>query len=211
MNGRVFCGNIKCDKECIKSICHVPRNTPCVTEFNWKPDKNGECKEYEPIKLQDGEGVKKYIYLAGAMGCYGRGADYHKMWRKMATEWFDIYSSYTYNYDFRCIDPTQYYDYGEDYHKSEKEVMLFDLRKVRSADVILVNLKDIEKSPGTIDEVFYAWINKIPVVGFLEKDNGANDFELHPWVTEQIDRIEVGNNAMKKAMIYIKDYYGEWR
>lgn len=155
--------------------------------------------------------MKKYIYLAGAMGCYGRGVDYPKMWRKMATEWFDIYSSYTYNYDFRCIDPTQYYDYGEDYHKSEKEVMLFDLRKVRSADVILVNLKDIEKSPGTIDEVFYAWLNNLPVIGFFDSENGTEDIGLHPWIKEQIDRIETGENAMKKAMEYIKDYYGESR
>lgn len=155
--------------------------------------------------------MKVRIYLAGAIGCYGVGAEYPQLWRKMASEWFEIYSGYAYDYHFYCIDPTRYYEYGKDYHKSEKEVMLFDLRKVKSADIILVNLKDIEKSPGTIDEVFYAWINKIPVVGFLEKDNGANDFELHPWVTEQIDRIEVGNNAMKKAMIYIKDYYGESR
>lgn len=49
MNGKVFCGNLKCDKECAKSVSHVPRNTLCATEFNWKPDKNGECKEYEPI------------------------------------------------------------------------------------------------------------------------------------------------------------------
>lgn len=88
--------------------------------------------------------MKVRIYLAGAIGCYGVGAEYPKLWRKMASEWFEIYSGYAYDYDFYCIDPTRYYEYGRDYHKSEKEVMMFDLRKVESADVILVNLKDIE-------------------------------------------------------------------
>lgn len=154
--------------------------------------------------------MKVRIYLAGAIGYYGAGAEYPKLWRKMASEWFEIYSGYAYDYDFYCIDPTRYYEYGKDNHKSEKEVMMFDLRKVESADVILVNLKDIEKSPGTIDEVFDAWINKIPVIGFLET-NSEEDIELHPWIQEQMDRIEIGENATKKAMIYIKDYYGESR
>lgn len=155
--------------------------------------------------------MKKYIYLAGAIGCYGIGAEYPKIWRKIATEWFELYSGYAYDYDFRCVDPTQYYEYGKDHHKSEKEVMLFDLRKVRSTDVVLVNLRDIEKSPGTINEVLYAWMHDIPVVGFLEMENNEDSIKLHPWINEQIDRIEVGENAMKKAMVYIKDYYGESR
>lgn len=154
--------------------------------------------------------MKTYIYLAGAIGCYGAGTEYPMAWRKRATEWFAIYSGYAYDYNFSCIDPTQYYEYGKDYHKSEKEIMLFDLRKVKSSDIVLVNLKDIAKSPGTINEIFYAWINNIPVVGFLETD-GKEDIDLHPWITEQIDRIEVGENAMKKAMVYIRDYYGEKR
>lgn len=156
--------------------------------------------------------MRVYIYLAGAIGCYGVGAEYPKQWRKLASEWFEKYPGYIYgDYNFRCIDPTQYYEYGRDYHKSEKEVMLFDLRKIRCSDVVLVNLKDIEESPGTIDEIFYAWLNKIPVIGFFDTENNKDDFNLHPWIREQIDRIEVGENAMRKAMVYIKDYYGETR
>lgn len=155
--------------------------------------------------------MKVRIYLAGAIGCYGAGAEYPKIWREMAMKWFDIYSKHTYGYDFRCINPIRYYEYGKDYHKSDREVMMFDLRKVESADVILVNLKDIEKSPGTIDEIFNAWKNNIPVIGFLETEEELKDIGLHPWIKEQVDRIEIGQNAMKKAMAYIKDYYGEPR
>lgn len=55
MNGKVFCGNKKCNKNCAKNVSHVPKNTLCATEFKWKPDKNGECKEYVPLQRLDGE------------------------------------------------------------------------------------------------------------------------------------------------------------
>lgn len=55
MKGKVFCGNQKCNKECARNISHVPRNVMCMTDFTWKPDKNGECEECEPITQQDGE------------------------------------------------------------------------------------------------------------------------------------------------------------
>lgn len=159
--------------------------------------------------------MKTKIYLAGAIGCYGENNEYPREWRKQACEWFEIYSSYAYGYDFLCINPMDYYEYGKDYHKTEREVMLFDLRKLLSCDLVLVNLTDIEKSPGTIGEIMYAWIKNIPIVGFMESDEVINNDNivknglLHPWIYEQIDRIETGTNAQKKAMGYIKDYYGK--
>lgn len=47
--------------------------------------------------------MKVRIYLAGAIGCYGVGAEYPKLWRKMASEWFEIYSGYAYDYDFTVL------------------------------------------------------------------------------------------------------------
>lgn len=149
--------------------------------------------------------------MAGAIGCYETENQYPKIWRNTAIEWFDKISGYISDYNFSCIDPTRFYEYGKDYHKSEREVMLFDLRKVKSANIVLVNLKDIEKSPRTIDEVFYSWMNGIPIIGFWESSKNEDSIELHPWIKEQTDRIETGENATKKAMIYIRDYYGELR
>lgn len=154
--------------------------------------------------------MRTQVYLAGAMGYYGDCAEYPKKWRQLANEGFKSISSYTRNRNFVCIDPTLYYEYGKNLHKTEKEVMLFDLRKVKSSDVILVNLKDLENSPGTINEIFYAWLNGIPVIGFMES-NSDYELKLHPWIREQIDRIEFGEGALYLAMKYIRDYYGEVR
>ena len=99
-----------------------------------------------------------------------------------------------------------YFEYGKNYHKSEREVMRFDLRMVKAADVVLVNLKDLNKSLGTSDEIIYAWNNDIPVIGFLEEGDIG---DVHPWKIEQIDRIKTGKDAIQKAIEYIGFYYGK--
>ena len=108
-----------------------------------------------------------------------------------------------------AYSPTDYYEYGSDYHKSNREVMRFDLRKVRESDVMLVNLKDIRKSVGSCDEIFYAYILGKPIIGFIEDDIDGEELinYVHEWKYEQIDRIETGENALETACEYIKDYY----
>lgn len=143
---------------------------------------------------------KRIIYLAGAMGCYGAFAEYPKKWRNDVKEYFKKYSD-----NFICISPTDYFEIGSNYHKTEREPMNFDLRKVRESDVVLVNLKDLDKSTGTSDEIFYAWMRGMPVIGFLEE---GDEKDVHPWKRDvQIDRIEYGKDSMQKAMEYIKNYY----
>lgn len=146
--------------------------------------------------------MSKNIYLAGAMSCYFNTDqhEYPKKWREEVKEYVKKY------YDNITItSPTDFYEIGKDYHKSESEVMRFDLRLVREADVILVNLKDIKTSLGSSDEIFYAYISGKPIIGFLEKEKELKN--LHPWKLEQIDRIETGENAMYKAIDYIYKYY----
>lgn len=152
--------------------------------------------------------MKKKVYLAGAMGCYGNNQDIPKAWRKTAKEWFEKYAD-----DFECIDPSDYFEYGKELHQTEKEPMRFDLYKVSHSDVVLVNLKDLDKSLGTSDEILYAYLKEIPIIGFDDTGKGVG-FQppvysaiWHPWKVEQINRIEVGDNAMEKAMMYIRNYY----
>ena len=52
----------------------------------------------------------------------------------------------------------------------------------------------------------YAWLNDIPIVGFLEDETLIDT--IHPWKYCQIDRIETGKGALERAMEYIKNYYG---
>lgn len=148
----------------------------------------------------------KKIYLAGCIGEYykdGKDRNYPEKWRKEVVEWFEKHSD-----SFYCLDPMDFYRYDCNRHQSESEVMRFDLRLVREADIILVNLKDLDKSLGTSDEIFYAFINRKPVIGFYEVDENVDVKTLiHPWKVEEIDRIEYGKDAMQKAIRYVRDFY----
>ncbi len=150
------------------------------------------------------------IYLAGAMACYGSESDEAKKWREKAKEYF-----FRWGESCRIISPVDYYSIGSDDSKNPSEVMRFDLRKVREADLILVNLKDLDKSLGTSDEIFYAYMRGIPVIGFLETEDELSEEKVqevvHPWKYEQIDRIETGEDAMVKAITYIIEYYEDER
>jgi len=144
------------------------------------------------------------IYLAGAIGCYYREEDrvsHPSAWRNRATVLLD---------GFECFDPTMYYKYDADLHKTEKEVMNFDLNNLRSSDLVLVNLKDITKSEGTIQELMFAWLNHIPIIGFCDSKDGEMPEDirtLHPWIVEEIDRIEYGDKALEFALDYICTFY----
>lgn len=146
--------------------------------------------------------MNKSIYLAGAMSCYFNTDqhDYPKKWREDAKKYVKkLYDNIT------LVLPTDFYQIGKNYHKSETEVMRFDLRMVREADVVLVNLKDLHTSIGTSDEILYAFISGKPVIGFLEDESEVKN--IHPWKVEQIDRIETGEKAMENALNYIYRYY----
>ena len=146
--------------------------------------------------------MNRNVYLAGAMSCYfnTNQHDYPKQWREDAKKYVkELYDGIT------LVSPTDYYEIGKNYHKSESEVMRFDLRMVRESDIVLVNLKDLHSSLGTSDEILYAFISGKPVIGFLDDESGVKD--VHPWKIEQIDRIETGKNAMRRAIDYIYRYY----
>lgn len=146
--------------------------------------------------------MHRNIYLAGAMSCYfnTNQHDYPKKWREDAKK----YVKKLYD-DITLVSPTDYYEIGKNYHQSDTEVMRFDLRMVRESDIVLVNLKDLHTSLGTSDEIIYAFISGKPVIGFLEDESEFKN--IHPWKLEQIDRIETGEGAMKRAIDYIYRYY----
>ena len=146
--------------------------------------------------------MNKTIYLAGAMSCYFNTDqnDYLKKWREDAKKY--VKKLY---YNITIVSPTDFYEIGKNYHKSESEVMRFDLRMVREADIVLCNLRDLHSSLGTSDEILYAFISGKPVIGFLEDESEIKN--VHPWKIEQIDRIETREGAMKRAIDYIYRYY----
>lgn len=146
--------------------------------------------------------MNRSVYLAGAMSCYfnTENHNYPMQWREEVKEYTKkMYDGIT------IISPTDFYEIGRDYHHSEKEVMRFDFRMVRESDIVLCNLKDLHTSLGTSDEILYAFIKKKPIIGFV--DSVLNYKKIHPWKIEQIDRIEIGQGSMEKAINYVYKYY----
>ena len=87
--------------------------------------------------------------------------------------------------------------------------MRYELNQLKTSDILLVNLKDVDSSVGTIEEIFYAYILGLPIIGFLPELDNTNNTFVHPWLYEQIDKVFEGKDSMQDAIYYIEDYYGE--
>lgn len=148
--------------------------------------------------------MKKKIYLSGAMGCYlgTKEEGYAETWRKETEKEFQLTNS-----NFNIFNSTRYYNYNE--HSDGKEVMRYELNQLKTSDILLVNLKDVDSSVGTIEEIFYAYILGLPIIGFLPELDNTNNTFVHPWLYEQIDKVFEGKDSMQDAIYYIEDYYGE--
>lgn len=146
----------------------------------------------------------KQIYTSGAMEAYAN-TDKAEKWRGEVKYFFDNYCE-----NFKIVNPTDYYAYGKNYHKTDSEIFRFDLRKVRESDLVLVNLNDVRKSIGTCFEIYEAYKNGIPVIGFLDVELPMKEMIdlIHPWIYCCVDRIETGKDSMVRACRYIKEYYG---
>lgn len=147
--------------------------------------------------------AKFKVYLSGAMEAYA-GTDKAKEWREYCKKYFRTYT------DITVFSPTDYYEYGKNAHKTEYEVFKYDLNNLRKADIVLINLNDIRKSIGTCIEVYEAYKNNIPVIGFIDKELPIEEMikEIHPWIYCCIDRIESGNDSLNNSLHYISNYYG---
>lgn len=146
--------------------------------------------------------MKKKIYLAGAMGCYTDCPQKATQWREDVSK--IIWERGCEN-KWSIFDPTKHYNYWNPSHITEKEIMRYEFNVLSRCDCVLVDLKNLEKSIGTSDEILLSYLRGIPVIGFYE---GADNIDsIHPWKVEQIDRIETGKDALQNAIDYILNYY----
>lgn len=139
------------------------------------------------------------FYLAGKMSGY----TFEQMneWRIEAIT--QLYKAAHYaDRRITVINPVDYYNFEEVRYQSEIEVEEYDLAHVISSDIIIVNLKGLQSSVGTIIELHDAhYHHKIPVIAFGDKD--VYD-KLHPWIKNDITRVE---NSIEDVVKYIKDFY----
>ena len=134
------------------------------------------------------------VYECGGMSSLDW--DSQNAWRESAKEWLEHLEC---NYKVKVINPCSYFNFKTVNHRSEREVMNFDLNQVRSSNLILVNFND-PRSIGSAVELFVAYENHIPVIGYC-KDK---DTIIHPWLLEYVDRMCLD---LKDSLKYIANFY----
>ncbi len=143
--------------------------------------------------------MKLTIFLAGA---YKADENIDAEWRDKATLLLKQAADNV-GADVNVINPLLYYPDGNvnfpDVSDSHRQAKSFYTRKIRSSDLVLVNLEDTAESVGSGQEVQFAVDHGIPVIGF---NAGANSYR---WI-EEVD-CEVAKTTLIKAVDYIRDYY----
>ena len=101
------------------------------------------------------------------------------------------------------IHPPLYYNYEHTNHKTEAEIKVWELNQIRSSDIVIVNLNDINKSVGShfelgfIDAINMFGNKHIYVIGVGDTSH------VHPWIELNLFRHEPD---IASACQYIKDY-----
>ena len=127
--------------------------------------------------------MKNYtVYLAGGMGKFGKdNFDEGNKWRLIFKRRLESCE----HMNVKAINPNDYFSFKQEPPRyiSQREIMEFDLNRVRNADLIIVNFNDMW-SLGTMAEIAIAYERKIPIIGLNEMNQ-----ELHPWQVEMCNRI----------------------
>ena len=151
------------------------------------------------MRLESEALLKEFtIYLAGGMGKFGKD-EFNK-----ANEWRNycksILENFEGNYEAKVINPNDYFNFVDEppAYRTQREIMEFDLNKVRHSDLIICNFNDMY-SLGTMAELAIAYERRIPVVGLNE-----NNDELHPWQIEFCNRIF---DNIDEMLDYVEDFY----
>lgn len=132
------------------------------------------------------------IYLAGKMT--GLTYDVANSWRVKAKKWLENREC---NYKVKVCNPNDYYNFKTKTYVNDKEIIRFDLHKVRTSDLILVNLDGF--SIGTAMELQHAYDKGIPIVGY-KTDGGM----IHPWLDYVCNRVF---HSLEGALEYINFYF----
>lgn len=135
------------------------------------------------------------IFLSGGMS--GLSFDEQTKWRKQFSNAIK-YGEYDYVKKPYIFDPTLYYNFEEIRHRSEHEVMEFDLNALRKSDLLVVNFNQ-PNSIGTSMEVMLAKELHIPIIG-LNKDNK----EIHPWLSCCCNRM---CQDMRELVEHVTEFY----
>lgn len=135
------------------------------------------------------------IYLSGGMGSLSM--EEQSKWRSQIINAIK-FGEYEYEKKPIFFNPVNYYNFEEKQHKTEREIVEFDLNAVRNSDLIIVNFND-PKSIGTCAELAIAYDRHIPIIG-INKDKA----ELHSWLTVFTMRM---CDSVREAVEYTVNYF----
>lgn len=142
--------------------------------------------------------MKNYtVYLAGGMGKFGKdNFDEGNKWRLIFKKRLESCE----HMNVKAINPNDYFSFKQEPPRyiSQREIMEFDLNRVRNADLIIVNFNDMW-SLGTMAEIAIAYERKIPIIGLNETNQ-----ELHPWQVEMCNRIFTETHEL---LDYVEYFY----
>lgn len=142
--------------------------------------------------------MKNYtVYLAGGMGKFGKdNFDEGNRWRLIFKKRLESCE----NMNVKAINPNDYFSFKQEPPRyiSQREIMEFDLNRVRNADLIIVNFNDMW-SLGTMAEIAIAYERKIPIIGLNETNQN-----LHPWEVEMCNRIFTETHEL---LDYVEYFY----
>lgn len=138
------------------------------------------------------------IYTAGKMAglTYNQQMEWREKLERLVREKTDKPVTF--------IQPPKFYSYSYPSHKTEKEVMDWDLEHLKECDIVAVNLEGVTQSIGTHFELATAnAINQtghkhIYTIGFNKSDQN-----LHPWIELSLHRYE---ETIEQAADYIVEY-----
>lgn len=132
------------------------------------------------------------------MGKFGKeNFDEGNQWRIVCKDTLENFEG---NYKIKVINPNDYFNFIEEppAYKSQREIMEFDLNKMRNSDLIIANFNDMY-SLGTMSEIAIAYERRIPIIGL-----DINNQTLYPWQIEMTNRIF---NDINEMLEYVKHYY----
>lgn len=134
------------------------------------------------------------IYMAGGMS--NLSMEEQNAWR---VEVKDKLEEYDCDYNVKCVNPVDYYNYTDNsIYDSDLEVMRFDLYKVKTSNLMIINFND-PNSLGSMSELAIAYDRGIPVIGLNEFGN-----KLHTWQYCMCSKLFLN---MEDMLCYIKTYY----
>lgn len=128
----------------------------------------------------------KKIYTCGKMS--GISFQEQMEWRSNVEHEVRIRTYY--DFDVKFIHPPMFYNYEENNHQSEREILEWEMAQLHDCDIVVVNLDGIEDTTGSHMELgAVQGINMfgdkhIFVIGLGKDEN------LHPWIRESCIRIE---------------------